>query len=318
MGICGSVVAQTHPDPTGEWVLQLGQRNLLVLSLALSGGPNQVVSGSIKALDFQANGTATAFTHIHGAVKTEVIVASSWNGNGLSIAVQSAADPNDKDKYIFTVKDQTHAQLQIQLDNLPPGVMMPPFDLVRATGPSTIATGWDETKTYSPEDDLPSNPEMQRIFEADQKVRQPGAKIDWAIVSKSDAERREATRKLLNGGSLHSADDFTWAAFIFQHGETPDDYLLAHTLMLIAIKKGKADALWMATATLDRYLQSIHQPQIYGTQFLTPPNQPATQEPYNRTLISDALRHQLGVPSQSAQEDQRKQYDAQRAVQKQP
>jgi len=81
---------------------------------------------------------------------------------------------------------------------------------------------------------------------------------------------------------------------------------------MVAVKKGRGNAIWIAAATLDRYLQSIHQPQIYGTQFLTPPDRPATQEPYDRALISDALRRALGVPTQSAQEEQRKAYDAQR------
>jgi hypothetical protein len=152
---------------------------------------------------------------------------------------------------------------------------------------------------------------MQRIFEEDQKVRQPGVKIDWTAVSKADAERREATQKLLIDGKLHTGEDFERAAFLFQHGSTPNDYLLAHTLAMVAVKKGRGTALWIATATLDRYLHSMHHPQIYGTQFSwSTATAPTTQEPYDRTLISDALRRQLGVPSLAAQEDQRKQYEA--------
>ena len=45
------------------------------------------------------------------------------------------------------------------------------------------------------------------------------------------------------------------------------------------------------------------------TQFTTHGNMPTTQEPYNRKLISDALRKQLGVPGIEAQEEQRKGYD---------
>jgi hypothetical protein len=105
---------------------------------------------------------------------------------------------------------------------------------------------------------------------------------------------------------------FQRAAYVFQHGDTPDDYLLAHTLAMVAVARGQSGAVWIASATLDRYLNSIHQPQIYGTQFRTKPNEPATQEPYNRTLISDALRRQLRVPSQAVQEEQRKRYDAER------
>jgi hypothetical protein len=78
---------------------------------------------------------------------------------------------------------------------------------------------------------------------------------------------------------------------------------------MVAVATGQSSAIWIASATLDRYLNSIHQPQIYGTQFYTKLKEPATQEPYNRTLISDALRRQLSVPSQAEQEEQRKRYD---------
>jgi hypothetical protein len=74
--------------------------------------------------------------------------------------------------------------------------------------------------------------------------------------------------------------------------------------------------VWIATATLDRYLQSRGQPQIYGTQFRTNDRQPTTQDPYNRTLISDALRRELGVPVQSAQDKQRHEYDVERGIAK--
>ena len=158
-----------------------------------------------------------------------------------------------------------------------------------------------------------SNPEMKQIFEADQRDRQPGVgKIDWAVVDKADAARREATRKLLVNGKLHTGEDFERAAFVFQHGDTPDDYLLAHTLAMVAVAKGHRGALWIEAATLDRYLNFMHQPQIYGTQFFFKPNEPTTQEPYNRTLIPDSLRLDLGVPSQAAQEEQRKRYNADR------
>jgi len=57
----------------------------------------------------------------------------------------------------------------------------------------------------------------------------------------------------------------------------------------------------------------MHLPQIYGTQFSIQPHEPTTQEPYNRVLVSDALRRFLGVPSQAAQEEQRKQYESERS-----
>lgn len=136
-----------------------------------------------------------------------------------------------------------------------------------------------------------SNAEMTRIYNADQSDREPDD-IDWDKVTVRDGERRAATRQLLATGALHTAEDYEHAAFIFQHGSKPDDYLLAHTLAMVAVGKGDKGSLWIASAALDRYLMMIGKPQVYGTQF----RGSMGQEPYDRDLVSDALRSELGVP----------------------
>ncbi|HET9130235.1 MAG TPA: hypothetical protein VFO86_04765, partial [Terriglobia bacterium] len=128
----------------------------------------------------------------------------------------------------------------------------------------------------------------------------------WTVINREDADRRTQTAKLLADGQLHTAQDFNRAAFIYQHGSTSDDYLLAHTLAMIAVAKGDENSLWIGTATLDRYLQSVGKPQIYGTQFKS--GKDATQEPFNRNLVSDSLRRELGVPSLATQLEQQKQW----------
>jgi hypothetical protein len=297
----GATIAQSTSGPSGEWVLTLGSRTLIVLSLKLADGK---FTGSLSRPQHLQTSDSYSFSHVQGPTESEPIVASEWKGSSLSFTVQNPTNASDQDTFLFNVKDATHAELQMV------GIPFPPMSLVRAQGVVSVSSDWDPGKTYSPDDDASSNAEMKRIFDEDQRVRQPGFKIDWAVVGKSDAARREATRKLLNEGALHTGEDFIFAAFVFQHGDSPNDYLLAHTLAMIAVRKGRNDALWIATATLDRYLQSIKQPQIYGTQFFTPKDALTTQEPYDRTLISDALRRQLGVPPLAAQEEQRKQYDA--------
>ncbi len=82
---------------------------------------------------------------------------------------------------------------------------------------------------------------------------------------------------------------------------------MAHTFAVIAAARGRPDAAWIAAATLDRYLHSIGQKQVYGTQYSLPKGQPPTQEPYDRVLVSDPLRMALGVPPVAAQEQQRAQ-----------
>lgn len=155
------------------------------------------------------------------------------------------------------------------------------------------------------------NAEMATLYAADQAPRtNGGATVDWSVVGPQDEARRARTRALLDGGSLSTANDFYNAATVFQHGNEASDYLLAHSLAVIAAARGRADAAWMAAASLDRYLQAVGRPQIYGTQFRIPDRQNATQEPYDRALVSDALRQALGVPPLAEQETRRREIEA--------
>ena len=152
------------------------------------------------------------------------------------------------------------------------------------------------------------NAEMAAIFAADQAVRQnidPQKFRDRAFVEQmhaADAARRVQTRALLDAGALKTGADYRAAAFVFQHGSTPADYLLAHSLAVAAVAKGDADAAWIAAATLDRYLQMTDKPQIYGTQTRKTRDAPATLEPYDRALVPDSLRAVFGVPPQAEQD----------------
>jgi hypothetical protein len=154
-----------------------------------------------------------------------------------------------------------------------------------------------------------SNAEMTRLYNEDQSDREPD-EIDWDKVTARDEQRRLATRALLTAGALHTAEDYEHAAFIFQHGSKADDYLLAHTLAMVAVGKGDKSSLWIASATLDRYLMMIGKPQVYGTQF----RGSMGQEPYDRNLISDTLRSELGVPALARQAEQLEALRAARAA----
>ncbi|HEU0067463.1 MAG TPA: hypothetical protein VFQ57_09520 [Sphingomonas sp.] len=150
---------------------------------------------------------------------------------------------------------------------------------------------------------------MTLIFDADQAARKAPS-IDWSVVSEADRSRRIRTQTMLNAGQLNSADDFYHAAYVFQHGDLPEDYLKAHALATVAAARGKPEAAWIAAATLDRYLQRIGQPQIYGTQYLRNGSSEWTQEPYRRDLLSDALREATGVPPIPKQRDRLKEMSA--------
>lgn len=158
--------------------------------------------------------------------------------------------------------------------------------------------------------DLPpaDNAEMAEMLAADQAVRHQMTaerlrdRAFLQTMMAEDAGRRRRTRAILEVGGLRTAEDYRAAAFIFQHGSTPEDYLLAHSLAVAALAKGDAESAWIAAATLDRYLQMTGKTQIYGTQTRKTPDGPATLDPYDRDLVPDALRTALGVPTQAEQD----------------
>ena len=109
-------------------------------------------------------------------------------------------------------------------------------------------------------------------------------------VAERDEQRHAEVRKILAEGKINSGKEYFFAALIFQHSSAPEDLMFAHMLAVTAVAKGNAGAKWMAAATLDRYLWSIKQSQIFGTQFQMGTDEKWTMEPYDRTTVSDSIR----------------------------
>ena len=151
---------------------------------------------------------------------------------------------------------------------------------------------------------------IKQIFEEDQQDRVNFMKLssdDLQKMSLRDASRREEVRQLLAAGLMQTGEDYKQASFIFQHGNRPEDYLLAHVLAVAAIAKGDASATWISAATLDRYLQSVKQPQVFGTQYnmkdITAVPRVVTQEPYDKNTVSDELRRAFCVAPYAGQQE---------------
>jgi hypothetical protein len=130
------------------------------------------------------------------------------------------------------------------------------------------------------------NLKLTELYTVDQAARQ-GNNIDWVKLSSDDEKRRQEVHRMLSAGEVRTGTDYYHAAMVYQHGQTPDDYLLAHVLAVDAISLGSKDARWLSAATLDRYLRSIWQPQIFGTQFY---GEPLVQEPINPSIVGDKIR----------------------------
>lgn len=155
------------------------------------------------------------------------------------------------------------------------------------------------------------NPQMDTIFAADQADRAPRPQWTEELfrrMNQQDQVRRGQTRTLLEQHQLHSGNDYLHAAFIFQHGETPADYMLAHILAMTAMTRGNGSdnhgqtAAWIAAATLDRYLVETKQKQIFGTQFSSEKDSPEMElDPADLGQIPDEVRWAFGVPSVAEQ-----------------
>ena len=293
-GLISTAYANAPSTYLGTWVLRIGDRNLFVLKLETA---DDHIAGSFdRPSGFLMTGGVFAIED--NATRHSNIVEASLEKDAFVFTVVNEKNALDRDRYRMRVAED---QASLSFADIPPEAGPDPWIFHRAIKPQFVANDWQPNRSYVVGDTDTSNDAMKAIFDADQAARQ-NPPSNWDALRKADSMRREKTTALLAAGALHTGDDFERAAFIFQHGENADDYLLAHTLALIAVSKGRPLAVWIASATLDRYLQSIGKTQIYGTQFHQLPNQKPTQEPYNRKLISDALRSQLGVPSQAAQE----------------
>lgn len=142
------------------------------------------------------------------------------------------------------------------------------------------------------------NRALTALFNADQRARKDGAPDlkEGMMASLADAERRGQVRAMLDRGEVRSGTDYLRAGVILQHGDHPDDYLLAHALATAALSQGEERGARLAAASLDRYLLATGRPQIYGTQFFGSSDQPFRQSALDRDLLTDAIRKATLVP----------------------
>jgi hypothetical protein len=133
------------------------------------------------------------------------------------------------------------------------------------------------------------NSALTQLFTVDQNARK-APNIDWVKLTAQDEERRKQVHQMLETGEIRTANDYFHAALIYQHGQKPEDFLLAHALAVDAISLGGKNARWLAAATLDRYLRSISKPQIYGTQFEANQKKIWTQQTLDPSLVTDSVR----------------------------
>lgn len=247
-----------------------------------------------------------AFDRIAGPVIRRVASKVVADGDALDLTFDDPTPGSVADVFRIQTIDDTHAKASYPtLEAL--GLQVDPEILVRESSQAPLGS-WDTDIAYAAPLYRPTNTEMTAIFDADQKSRKNWPPKDMKAQNDQDRERRDRTGGLLEQGALHSGEDFYHAAFVYQHGDKTDDYLKAHILAMVAVARGEPDAKWIAAATLDRYLNTIGQPQVFGTQYHSTKGAPLTQQPYDRALITDSVRLVMGVPPIAKQDEQLKQW----------
>ena len=248
---CERAPLPSNQGYAGVWVLRAGDVPFMVLTLEERNGS---FTGSLAAPEHWSTSDGVTFEQVGPGSVVKPISAASADDKQLRLVI-NAKDPADNDEYVFTLTDADHGALEYV------GVPFEPWVFTRhRSGVPTVGGQWDKSRFYALNATRPvPNAEMTAILEADQSARQSSEEFmkHAAQIGRDDAERRRRTKTLLDEGRLRAGEDFYNAAFVFQHGETPDDFLLAHTFAMVALAKGYHPARWIATATLDRYLTSM-------------------------------------------------------------
>lgn len=82
----------------------------------------------------------------------------------------------------------------------------------------------------------------------------------------NDLKRRKRVGEILGEGCFKSAEDYSAAALIYQHGNSPDHFFQAFIWAQRAVTLGDSSAKELVTLTIDRYLVKTGYKQIFGTQ----------------------------------------------------
>lgn len=274
-------------DLAGTWDMVADGSVISRLELRRTAAGWSGVWSRPTAFSFDGN----TFSAIEGPVVRRVSASAKEVPTGLEFSFPDPRPDSTPDIIRIMPLDERRALLEL----VGPG--FEPITLVKG-GKSSLGP-WVKERRYTRTVHRTNNPDIAKIFEEDQADR-TNEKLTLADLAAGDKRRRETVRTFVESGKLSSAQDFYQAAVILQHGDTPRDYLWAHALATVAAARGNSFATWLAAASLDRYLQAIGQPQIFGTQYLTRPDAQAPK--YDPSVIPDSLRKLMRVPDLEKQD----------------
>jgi hypothetical protein len=137
-----------------------------------------------------------------------------------------------------------------------------------------------------------NNAELETLRTADQADREPPIDLTkQQLMMKNDPVRRARVLELVASGVPATGRDFHNAALVLQHGNTVDDFRLAHELSIAAVALGDTGAVWLLSRTYDRLLLHMGHRQRLNTQY---GGAATTLLPLDTTAVNDRIRRGLG------------------------
>ena len=115
------------------------------------------------------------------------------------------------------------------------------------------------------------NEELLSLYKNDRQEHANQAKVntpEYRAMRARDMQRRERVLGIMAQRETFSTEDYFHAAWIMNHGDTPEDAQQAYTFALRASELGHRPARWLAAASYDRWLMYQGQPQKYGTNYI--------------------------------------------------
>jgi hypothetical protein len=137
-----------------------------------------------------------------------------------------------------------------------------------------------------------NNAELQTLRDADQADREdPIDRAKMERMTVNDPLRRERTLRLIAEGVPVTGRDFHNAATVLQHGQSPNDFKLAHELTIAALALGDSSAVEMLARSYDRLLLRLGHRQRMNTQY---GGVTGGLLPLDSTGVNDRIRVALG------------------------
>jgi hypothetical protein len=115
------------------------------------------------------------------------------------------------------------------------------------------------------------NQELLSLYEADkqERVNPPNGNTPaYKAMRDRDRKRRERVMEIADTNEIQTAEDYYHAAWIMNHGDTPEEARNAHILAFRSSELGHGPARWLTAATYDRWQMYQGKPQKFGTNYV--------------------------------------------------